>query len=105
MEIIKMDQVEGSKNKRGVVAKKILKNDDVQIMNLILEPGDVVPEHSVPVNVFFYIVEGKGSLQIGDEEKVVEARDIIPCPPNTKMRLEADQGEKFVVLNVKTPSL
>lgn len=105
MEIIKMDQVEGSKNKRGVVAKKILKNDDVQIMNLILEPGDVVPEHSVPVNVFFYIVEGKGSLQIGDEEKVVEARDIIPCPPNKKMRLEADQGEKFVVLNVKTPSL
>ncbi|WP_408956150.1 hypothetical protein [Natroniella sp. ANB-PHB2] len=39
-----MDQIEGKKNKRGVVAKKILKNDDVQIMNLVLEPGDVVDE-------------------------------------------------------------
>ena len=105
MEIIKMNQVEGMKNKRGVVAKKILKNDDVQIMNLVLESGDVVAEHSVAVNVFFYIVEGKGTLQIGDEKKVVEAKDIIPCPPNTNMSLEADQEEKFVVLNVKTPSL
>ncbi|WP_018248693.1 cupin domain-containing protein [Orenia marismortui] len=105
MEIIKMDQVEGSKNKRGVVAKKLLKHDNAQIMNLVLSPGDVVPEHSVPVDVFFYIVEGKGTLQIGDEESVVEAKDIIICPPNTKMSLKADQEEEFVVLNVKTPSL
>jgi quercetin dioxygenase-like cupin family protein len=105
MEIIKMDQVEGSKNKRGVIAKGLLKNDDAQIMNLVLEPGDVVGKHSVPVNVFFYIVEGTGTLKIGDEEQVVEAKDIIPCAPNTTMSLEADQGEKFVVLNVKTPSL
>ncbi|MCK8817777.1 cupin domain-containing protein [Natroniella sulfidigena] len=105
MEIIKMDQIEGKKNKRGVVAKKILKNDDVQIMNLVLESGDVVGEHSVPVNVFFYIVEGQGTVQIGNEKKVVEAKDIIPCPANTTMSLKADQGQKFVVLNVKTPSL
>lgn len=105
MEIIKMDEIEGSENKRGVVAKGLLKNDNVQVMNLVLEPGDVVPEHAVPVNVFFYIVEGTGTLQIGDEEAVVEAKDIIPCPPDTTMSLEANQGEKFVVLNVKTPSL
>jgi quercetin dioxygenase-like cupin family protein len=74
-------------------------------MNLVLTPGDVVPEHSVPVDVFFYIVEGKGTLKIGDEAEVVEAKDIILCPPNTEMSLKADQDEEFVVLNVKTPSL
>ncbi|MFW6265125.1 MAG: cupin domain-containing protein, partial [Bacillota bacterium] len=58
-----------------------------------------------PVDVFFYIVKGKGTLQIGEEKAVVEATDIITCPPNTKMSLNADQGEEFVVLNVKTPSL
>ena len=100
-----MDNIEGNENKRGVIAKKLLKNDDVQIMNLVLDPGDEVGKHSVPVNVFFYIVEGKGTLQIGDESKVVEARDIIPCPPNAAMSLQGDQEEKFVVLNVKTPSL
>lgn len=105
MNIIKMDQIEGKVNQRGVVAKKILKHENAMVMNLVLNPNDIVPEHSVPVDVFFYIVEGKGTLQIGDQSAVVEARDIITCPPNTKMSLKADQGEKFVVLNVKTPSL
>jgi len=105
MNIIKMDQIEGFTNKRGVLVKQLIKHEDTTVMNLVLNPGDVVPEHAVPVNVFFYIVEGKGTLQIGDEAKVVEAKDIITCPQNTKMSLMADQGQKFVVLNVKTPSL
>ncbi|MTI61450.1 MAG: cupin domain-containing protein [Firmicutes bacterium] len=105
MEIIKMNEIRGQKNKRGVIAKPILKHSHAQVMNLVLEPGNVVPEHSVPVDVFFYIVEGKGTLQIGEEKAIVEATNIISCPPNTKMSLTADQGERFVVLNVKTPSL
>ena len=105
MQIIKMNEIEGSTNKRGVTSKQLHKNEDVQLMNLILQPGDVVPAHAVPVNVFFYVVSGKGTLQIGDEEKVVEASDIIPCPPDTKMSLKADQGKEFNVINVKTPSL
>lgn len=105
MKIIRMKEIEGSKNKRGVIAKQILKHDNAQVMNLVLEPGNVVPPHAVPVDVFFYIVEGKGTLKIGDKEAVVEATDIITVPPNIKMSLMADQGENFIVLNVKTPSL
>ncbi|MFP4662619.1 MAG: cupin domain-containing protein [Halanaerobiales bacterium] len=105
MNIIKMAEVEGKKNKRGVIAKQLIKHDNAQVMNLVLEPGNIVPEHSVPVDVFFYIVKGRGTLKIGDEKAIVEATDIITCPPNTKMSLNADQGEEFVVLNVKTPSL
>lgn len=105
MNIIKMREMEEKKNKRGVAAKLLLKHDHVQIMNLVLEPGDVVPEHSVPVDVFFYIVEGKGTIKVGDEEAVVSATDIITVPPNTGMSLAANQGEKFVFLNVKTQAL
>ncbi|MCC3144523.1 cupin domain-containing protein [Halanaerobium sp. Z-7514] len=105
MEIIKLEELEGKKNKRGVVAKAVLKNDNAQVMNLILSPGDLVPPHQVPVDVFFYIVDGKGTLSIGDDSAVVEAGTVITCPPNTKMKLEADRGEKFEVLKVKTPSL
>ncbi|MFW5790508.1 MAG: cupin domain-containing protein [Bacillota bacterium] len=105
MKVIRMNEIEGSTNKRGVTSKQLHKNEDVKIMNLILQPGDVVPAHSVPVNVFFYIVSGRGTLQIGDNEQVVEATDIVPCPPNTEMNLKADQDEEFNVINVKTPSL
>ncbi|MGM0568528.1 MAG: cupin domain-containing protein [Elusimicrobiota bacterium] len=105
MEIIKKDQIKAKENKRGVQFRTLLKNDNVQVNNLILKPGDSVPPHSVPVDVFFYIVRGKGTLHIGEDEAVVSATDIITCPPGTKMSLIADQGEEFEVLNVKTPSL
>lgn len=105
MNIIKLDEMITEENKRGVNSKGIVENEDVKVTQIELSGGDYLPEHQVPVNVFFYIVEGKGTLQIGDEKEVVEAKQVITCPPNTIMSLEADQGEKFVVLNVKTPSL
>lgn len=105
MKIIKINKLKGKENKRGVFTKKLINHDNATVMNLTLTSGDIVPEHSVPVDVFFYVVEGKGTLKIGEEEKVVEEKDIIICPPNTKMSLKADQGVKFSVLNVKTPSL
>ena len=105
MEIIKINKLKGKENKRGVFTKELIDHDNTTVMNLILSPGDVVPEHSVPVDVFFYVVEGKGTLEIGGEAEVVEEKDIIVCPPDTKMSLKADQETDFSVLNVKTPSL
>jgi quercetin dioxygenase-like cupin family protein len=105
MEIIKLSELEGKKNKRGVIAKEVLKHENAQVMNLVLSKGDIVPAHQVPVDVFFYVKEGKGTLRIGDQSNVVEAGTVIICSPNTEMELRADQGEKFEVLNVKTPSL
>ncbi len=105
MKVIKMEEVEGKENKRGILAKKLISHENADVTNLVLSPGDEVPEHSVPVDVFFYIVNGKGTLQIGEDEEIVEKNDIVPCPQNTKMALKADQGEKFSIINVKTPSL
>ncbi len=105
MKVIKLDELEVSENKKGVTAKKLISEDNVTLTNLVLKPGDIVPAHSVPVDVFFYIVEGKGTLKIGDEERVVQEKEVIVCPPETTMMLKADQGVKFSVLNVKTPGL
>ena len=100
-----MKEVEGFRTKTGVLAKHLLRHKNATITNINLEEGDTIPEHAVPVDVFFYIVEGKGTLKIGDSESVVSQTDIIYCPPNTNMSLKADQNDRFYVLNVKTPSL
>lgn len=104
MQIIRMREVEGKINQRGVEAKLLIQHENAKVMNLVLQPGNVIPEHKVPVNVFFYVVQGKGTIKIGSEESVVRETDIILCPPNTEMSLRADQNDTFVVLNVKTPS-
>jgi quercetin dioxygenase-like cupin family protein len=104
MKIIKMDQVQESRNKNGVTIKQLFMHENVRVTNLVLNPGDQVPSHHVEVDVFFYVVSGKGTIEIGNEKAVVEASDIILCPPNTNMGLIADQEETFNVLNVKTPN-
>lgn len=105
MEIIRMDDMKAVKNHRGIISKKLLKHQHVTVMNLILTPDEEIAEHSVPVDVFFYVVAGKGTIKIGEDEAVVEERDIILCPANTVMALRANQNDNFEVLNVKTPSL
>lgn len=104
MEVIKMKDVELKTNARGVGMRTLVDRDTVRVTNLVLNPGDRIPEHSVPVDVFFYVVEGEGTIKIGDETAQVEATDIVICPANTEMAVEATNG-RFVVLNVKTPNL
>ncbi len=105
MAVIKIDSINEFRTKTGVLAKQLLKHDNVTVMYISLDPQDAIPEHSVAVDVFFYVISGKGTIKIGEDEGIVEKTDIITCPPNTMMSLKADQGEKFIVLNVKTPSV
>lgn len=105
MSVIKLDDLKSEKNMRGIMTKDVLKNDNVQVKNLLLEKGDVIPEHKVPVDVFFHVIEGRGTIQIGDNEYELEETDFITCPPNTKMKVMANKDKNFNILNVKTPSM
>ncbi len=104
MELIKLENLPVIIENDNFYARKVLENADVKVMNISVKPGGKVPEHSVPVHVFFYVVGGKGSIQIGDEVREVTAGDIIVCPADTEMALFADKDSELVVLNVKTPS-
>ena len=104
MKIIKSKDIVGEINMRGVTAVHLISEDHTRVTKITLRPGDEVPAHDVPVEVFFYVIGGKGTIIIGDEEGVVEAQDLVLCPKNTKMALKANFGEPFVVLNVKTPN-
>ncbi len=105
MSVIKLENLKAEENMRGIMTRDVLKNENVQVKNLILEEGDVVPAHQVPVDVFFHVMEGKGSIIIRDETYQLDEKDFITCPPNTKMKVMADRGDKFNILNVKTPAL
>lgn len=105
MKIINLDEVKGKINPKGIEAKIVLKHEDATITKISLKPEDILGKHKVPVNVFFYVIKGKGTIGIGEEESIVEKNQIIVCPKDTMMTLRADQGEEFEVINVKTPSL
>ena len=105
MKIIRMSDIKGELNKKGFLTKTLIDHQNAAVRNIVLKPGEVIPPHKVEVDVFFYVVKGKGTIVIGEEDNLVVEGDIVVCPPNTYMSVKANQDVEFSFLNVKTPSI
>jgi quercetin dioxygenase-like cupin family protein len=104
MEIIRISDRPLVETPLGLQARAIVDLPDVNVMNLILEPGEKVPSHSTPVNALFYVIEGNGWATIGEEKAPVTTGEIIVSPPHVPHGLEAAAGTRMNVLIIRTPS-
>lgn len=100
-----LDGIVAKTNIRGVSAKTIVDHEHATIKKLFLNPGDSIPTHQVPVNVTFFILEGQGTITIGNETHAVKKEDIVLCSPNVSMSVQADDDHALGFLNIKTPGL
>lgn len=105
MKHFNISELEAVSNKYQVAAKTIVDHEHATIKNLVLNPGQRIPEHIVPMDVTFFIIEGKGKITIGDETVKVKAQDVVLCPPNTPMSVKACDHSGMSFLNIKTPGL
>lgn len=72
-------------------------------MHIMIEPGATLPLHVTPVDVFFYILQGDGEVEIGEERERVSPDMLIESPKDMPHALH-NQGEgAFRVLVVKNP--
>jgi len=104
MQVIKLNQLEAFVSPHGIHARKVYNSLDVNVMNLMLQPGEVNPPHASDIDMLFYVIKGKGKISVGDEEAVVTAGEIVINPKGLAHGLYASEGENFEVLVVKTPS-
>ncbi|MGD9761798.1 MAG: cupin domain-containing protein [Candidatus Izemoplasmatales bacterium] len=105
MKHVNMKELTAVSNKYGVQAKTLVDHDNATIKNLFLNPGQSIPDHKVPMDVTFFILEGTGSITIAGETAPVKAFDCLLCPPNTFMSVKADENSSLSFLNIKTPGL
>jgi mannose-6-phosphate isomerase-like protein (cupin superfamily) len=70
---------------------------------MALKPGQSLKKHVTPVDVFFYILEGKGTVEIGDEKQEVEKDMLIESPKNSPHLLSNTGEGTFRFLVVKVP--
>lgn len=92
-----------TQNPHGIEAKKIHENEHVQIVHITLKPGEKLIKHSTPVDVFFYVLEGSGTVQIGDEIKDVSKDTLIDSPANIPHGWSNNNNSILRFLVVKTP--
>jgi mannose-6-phosphate isomerase-like protein (cupin superfamily) len=103
MKTISYKEIETTKTPHGVEAKKIHDNENVQVVHMVLKPGESLKKHITPVDVFFYVLEGEGIVEIGDEKQKVSQDMLVDSPKNIPHCLYNEGSDIFRVLVVKTP--
>ncbi|WOF15446.1 cupin domain-containing protein [Methanoplanus sp. FWC-SCC4] len=92
------------KNPHDVDARKIYETKDATAVVITLQPGESLKKHKTPVDVFFYVLEGEGVVEIGNERETAVKDTVIESPANIPHRWFNDSPEPFRVLVVKVPS-
>lgn len=103
MKIVNYKEMDSIKNPHGVEVKKLHENDNVQVMHMLLNANECLKKHTTPVDVFFYVLEGEGIVEIGDEKIKVGKDMLIDSPKNIPHCLYNEGENDFRVLVVKTP--
>jgi len=96
MEIINAGSAENFKNPHNVKAAMLYNSENAQAIHITLEPGE-------PVDVFFYVLEGTGVVEIGEEKKEVGPDTLINSPARIPHCWYNQSEQVFRVLVVKAP--
>ncbi len=103
MEILDVRSAPEKPNPHNVSVRKLYDTEHAQVMHIELKPGEKMKRHITPVDVFFYVLEGKGSVEIGDETEEVSRDMLIESPAKIPHRLLNEGDSLFRVLVVKVP--
>lgn len=102
MKVTKVNSVSVFENPHEVEAKRIYENEKAGVIFMALRPGQSLKKHTTPVDVFFYILEGRGIVEIGEEKQEVEKNTLIESPKGIPhlLRNTSEQVFKFLVVKL-----
>ena len=101
MKVTKVDSVSVFQNPHEVEAKKIYENEKASVIHMSLTLGQSLRKHTAPNDVFVYILEGKGIVEIDDEKQEVGKNTIIEIPKGSLHLLKNTSKQVFKFLAVK----
>lgn len=106
MKIKKLNDTGIMENAHNVDARNLYSSPDAMITVIALKPGQALKRHITPVDVAFYVLEGEGVVEIGDEKQAVSKdtliespKDIVHCWTN-----ESDGLLRFMVIKAPRPT-
>jgi len=106
MDIIEMEKSPIINTPHKVDVRKLYDTKNAITVHITLQPGESLKKHATPVDVFFYVLEGVGMVEIGDEKKEVSKDTLIDSPariPHSWYN-ESDGILRFLVVKVPRPT-
>lgn len=88
-----------------VDARNLYNTPNAVISVILLKPGQMLKRHITPVDVAFFVLSGRGTVQIGEETTQVEAGTLVESPKNILhcWYNEGDQDLSFMVIKAPKP--
>ncbi|MCP3965063.1 MAG: cupin domain-containing protein [Lentisphaerae bacterium] len=103
MNIVNVRETDVVINPHGINAKKLYDTENAQVMHIALQSGESLVRHITPSDVFFYVLEGTGIVEIGDEKQKVGPDTLIDSPKDIPHCWYNDSDGVLRILVAKVP--
>ncbi|AIS32913.1 cupin domain-containing protein [Methanobacterium formicicum] len=106
MDIVQMENTPVADTPHKVDVRKLYDTENATTVHITLQPGESLKKHITPVDVFFYVLEGTGIVEIGDEKKEVGKDTLIDSPARIPhcWYNESENVLRFLVVKVPRPT-
>ena len=103
MKVEKVIDVPEIPNPHGVSVRSLHATEHIQVEHLLLQPGEVLKKHAASVDVYLYVLEGRGIVEVSEEQQEVARDTLVEIPAQLPHRLLNEGSAPFRVLNIKAP--
>ncbi len=102
----KLSEIEVMGNAHGVDARNLYNTQNAMITVITLKPGQALKRHITPVDVAFYVLEGTGIVEVGDEKMEVDKDTLIESPKDIAhcWYNESSAPLKFMIVKAPKPT-
>ena len=102
MKVVEVKNVQSKPNPHGVDARNLSDTESAQMVHVTMQPGESLKKHVTAVDVVFYVLEGRATVEIGEERTEVGADTLIESPAGIPHRLINDGTVQARVLSIKS---
>lgn len=103
MKKIGIDEGKLIQDDAGVLARSIYSAPEAKIVHIAVQPGGSVKPHVSPVDVEFFVLEGRGSFLLGEESTEAGAGSLLPIPRGVPHGMKNVGPGVLRVLAIKNP--
>jgi quercetin dioxygenase-like cupin family protein len=100
------DDTETMNNPHGLDARNLYNTENAMITLMRIKPGESLRRHITPVDVAFFVLEGEGIVEVGDEKATVGPNTLIESPKDIMhcWYNESDADLKFLIIKAPKPT-
>ena len=103
MNLKKVEKSPSKKNPHNADVRLLYDKESAQVLHITLQPGESLKPHVTPVDVCFYVLQGEGIVEIGEEKETAAADTVIESPKDIVHCWYNEAESPLRILVIKAP--